>query len=275
MTFPSSIIFPDSSIPEKALKELSTIFGSVKVCRPWFMEKPTLPLQGGAVQVLYPPERLKPAGDFQKLLAEYRGWSRTSQEKGFDAFLAFKDQALHGEEATWEIRAELRRKEEQAQEKQRRNALKWNLLLHLAYEIQEEGKEAEDLLKALKGKGSPLKGVIEEEDVPGPLSDLPEGESSPLVSEAGLSQVLEAWFSLFEEHLSGDDVLLTLSPEVFQFLCGSWEEWGRGPAQESGLGEAVVLRKFPHLAGSSAHPIVRHLSGKTLALFREEAAYGK
>jgi hypothetical protein len=275
MTFPSAVIFPDSSVPEKTLKVLASLFGSVKVCRPWFMEKPTLPLQGGAVQVLYPPDGLKPSGDFQKLLAEYRGWIRTSHDKGFDAFLAFKELTWRGEQATWEIRAELRRKEEQGQEERQRHALKWNLLLHLAHEIREEGKEAEELLTTLKGKGSPLKGVIEGEDVPGPLSDLPEGESSPLVSEAGMSQVLEAWFSLFEEHLRGDAVLLTLSPEVFQFLCDTWEEWGRGPAQESALGEAVVLKKFPHFAESPVHAIVRHLSGKTLGLLREEAAYGR
>ena len=45
-----------------------------------------------------------------------------------------------------------------------------------------------------------------------------------------MKQVLEAWFSLFEEHLSGEVVLLTLSPPIFQHLCEAWEEWGGGSA---------------------------------------------
>jgi hypothetical protein len=40
-----------------------------------------------------------------------------------------------------------------------------------------------------------------------------------------MNQVLEAWFSLFEEHLQGNDILLTLSPEVFEGLHDDWEEW--------------------------------------------------
>ncbi len=70
------------------------------------------------------------------------------------------------EEATWDIRAELRRKDHRPDKDRHRNALKWNLLLHLAHEIQEEGKEAEEMLRTLKRKDSPLKGVIEEEEGP-------------------------------------------------------------------------------------------------------------
>jgi len=137
---------------------------------------------------------------------------------------------LHGEEATWEIRGELRRREDRPDEDRKKHTLKWNLFLHLAQEIEEEGRQAEELLRTLKEKDSPLKGVIEEAEPPGPLSDLPEWEGSLFLSEAGMNRVLEAWFSLFEEHLSGEVVLLSLSPPVFQHLCEAWEEWGGGSA---------------------------------------------
>jgi len=103
---------------------------------------------------------------------------------------------LHGEEATWEIRGELRRKKSQPHEARRQHTLKWHLFLHLAHEIEEERREAEELLRTLKEKASPLKGLIEEEEPPGPLSDLPQLEGSLVLSETGMNQVLEAWFSL-------------------------------------------------------------------------------
>jgi hypothetical protein len=275
MTEPIAIICPDASVLERILKVILSAFGSVKICRPWFMDEPVPPSQEGTVEILYPPHDLKPSGDFKKLLAEYRGWIRTSHDKGFDAFMAFKEQQSHGEETTWEIRGELRRKEDRPDEERRRNALKWNLLLHLAHEIQEEGKEAEELLKTLKEKDSPLKGVIEEEEVPGPLSDLPGGEGPLMLSEAGVTQVLEAWFSLFKSHLSEGAVLLALSPGVFQYLCDIWEEWGEGLAEGAIWRDAVALRRFPLLKRSSANLIVKHLSGKTIGLIQEKHVYGK
>jgi hypothetical protein len=274
MTEPSVIICPDSSVPEKTSKVLLSYFGSVKICRPWFMDEPVPLSQSGAIQILYPREELKPSGDFQKLLAEYRGWIRTSHHKEFDAFLAFKEQNARAEEATWEIRRDLHRSDDRPDQDRRRNALKWNLFLHLAHEIRKEEREAEDLLKTLKKKGSPLKGLIEEE-TPGPLSDLPGRESALILSEAGMGQVLEAWFSLFEEHWRGDEVLLTLNPGVFQHLCDTWEEWGEGPAEEASLRDAVVLRRFPLLERSSASGIARRLSGKTMGFIREEDLHGE
>lgn len=153
--------------------------------------------------------------------------------------------------------------------------MKWNLFLHLAHEIQEEGSQAEDLLKTLKEKDSPLKGLIDEPELPGPLSDLPEGEGLLRLSQTGMSQVLEAWFSLFEVYLSGNEILLTLSPAVFRHLCDTWEEWGDGLAEGVSLRDAVVLRHFPLLERSPVNVIVRHLSGKTVGAIREEYLYGK
>jgi hypothetical protein len=275
MTEPAAIICPDSSVPERTLKVILSFFGSVKIGRPWFMDQPVPLPQSRAIEILRPPQNLKPSGDFKGLLEEYRAWIRRSHEKGFDAFLAFKEQKSHGEEATWEIRGELRRREDRREEDRKKDTLKWNLFLHLAHEIGEEGREAEELLRNLKEKDSPLKGVIEEEEPPGPLSDLPEGEGPLRLSEASMTQVLEAWFSLFEEQLSGEAILLTLSPGVFQYLCGIWEEWGEGLAEEGTLRDAVVLRQFPLLERFPANVIVRHLSGKTIGVIKDEYLYGK
>ena len=334
MTDLAAIICPHSSVPEKKLKAILSFFGSVKIGRPWFTDQPVPLPDSGAVQLLYPPENLKPSGDFRRLLAEYRGWVRTNHDKGFDAFLAFKEQKLHGEEATWEIRGELRHEERQPRAR-RQHTLKWHLYLHLAQEIEEGGQEAEELLRRLKEQDSPLKGAIEEEgEPPGPLADLPGFDASPILTEAGMNKVMEAWFSLFEEHLRGEVVLLTLSSPIFQHLCEAWEEWGGGTASadmefrvpdfsrfdltvvmkerdrflnsaegvvlreavckflegspgmhlaemggiesEGLIGEriSIRLRYFSPLMQSFGNEIVRHLSGKTVGLIREELSYG-
>jgi hypothetical protein len=226
----AAILCPDSSAPEKRLKVILSFFGSVQIGIPWFMDERVPLSQSGAVGILRPPPELRPSRDFAALLAEYRRWIRTSRDRGFDAFLAFKEQESHGEEATWQIREELRHGGGRPDHDQTRNALKWNLYLHLAREIEEKKHEAEELLKALKTKDSPLKGVTEEETASGPLSDLPEGEDSTALSEGGRTQVLEAWFSLFEGHLRGEGVLLTLSPAMFQHMSDTWEEWAGAPA---------------------------------------------
>jgi hypothetical protein len=275
MTEPNAILCPDSIVSENTLKDILSFFASVKICRPWFMDEPVPFSQSAAVQILHPPDDLKPPGDFKRLLTEYRAWIRRSHEKAFHAFLAFKEQRSQGEEATWEIRGELRHREGCPDEERRRNALKWNLFLHLAHEKEEGDREAKELLRTLKKRGSPLKGVIEEEEPPGPLSDLPEQEEALMLSEAGMAQLLEAWFSLFEEHLSGEEVLLTLSAGVFRYLCDTWEERGGGLAAEDALNDALVLRRFPPLEGAPANLIVKHLSGKTIGLIQEKHANGK
>jgi hypothetical protein len=223
----SAIVFPHSWLSEGSIKRALSFFGSLKVCQPWFMDRLVPFSDRSGVQVLFPPVELKPSGDFSGLLAGYRRWVRTSHDKGFDAFLAFAEGKQGGEEATWEIRGELRHKESYPLVSSRKNPLKEHLILHLAQEIEQERRKAEELLRRLKEKDSPLRGAIEaDEDSPGPLADLPEFNEDVSLPEANLNRVLEAWFSLFEEHVQSDEILLTLSRGVFQGLYEDWEEWG-------------------------------------------------
>lgn len=271
-----AVLCPELSVPEKTLERLVPLFDAVKIGRPWFMDEAEPFLQKHAVRILRPPDELKPPEDFKRLVAEYRGWVETSREKGFDAFLAFQEHKSYGQEATWDIRREIRRGGDSTDEDLKRNALKWNLFLCLAHEIRVQENEAEDLLKTLKEKDSPLKGLSDgEEELPQPLSDLPERDGLPMLSEVVMGQVLESWFSLFQGLLRGDEILITLNPSVFQFLCDTWEEWGEGPAAGAALKDAVALRRFPLLEKSPVNVIARHLSGKTIGRIRDEYLYGK
>jgi hypothetical protein len=275
----SAIVLPHSWLPEGTIKRVLSFFGFVKICQPWFMERLVPFSDKGAVQILYPPLELKPSGDFRGLLAGYRRWVRTSHDKGFDAFLAFAEGRQAGEEPTWEIRGKLRPQESHPFDSRRRNALEGHLILHLAHEIEEERRGAEELLRSLKEKDSPLKGVVEEdEDSPGPLADLPEFNEDVSLPEASLNRILEAWFTLFEEHVQCDDILLTLNPEIFQGLCEGWEEWGEKKTWTerefqypdlSGLPWDELLRmkeRFFEKNGSMQEAIVEFCRGNPLRL---------
>jgi len=328
------MICPHSSVPERTLKAILSFFESVKICRPWFMDQPLPLTESGAIRVLLPPEEFKPPEEFRKILREYRRWINTSHSKSLDAFLAFQEGARHKEESTWEIRGELRHKRNPIQDSRRQHTLKWHLLLHFSQEMEEQRREAQTLLRALKEKDPPLKGAIEEEGkLPSPLADLPESDGPLILSEAAGKQVLEAWVSLFEEHWRSEDVLSTLSPAIFQHLCDAWEPWGGGPAsaemefstpdfshldlrelaeaksrfldsrEGSALREAILefmkgtirmsrrkrdvtdlgltgnktvirLRHFSPLQRPLGKDMAAHLSGKTVALIRNEHTHG-
>jgi hypothetical protein len=223
----SATVFPHSWLSEGSIKRALSFFGSLKVCQPWFMDRLVPFSDRSVVQVLRPPEELKPAGNFSGYLAECRRWMQRSNEKGFDAFLAFAEGKQAGGEATWEIRGELYQKDSRSLALSRKNILKNHLILHLAHEIEEEREGAEELLKSLREKDSPLKSAVEpDEDSPGPLADLPEFNQDVSLPETNMNRVVEAWFSLFEEHVRDNDILLTFSPGVFQGLHDEWEEWG-------------------------------------------------
>jgi hypothetical protein len=131
------------------------------------------------------------------------------------------------DETTWGIRGKLRRTDDAQSIDREKEVMKWHVFLHLAQEAEDEREEAQRLLRILKEKDSPLKSTIEEEEeAPNPLEDLPEFDKDRIIADAGMSRVIEAWFSLFEEHLQSDDILLTLSPPFFQFMGETWEEWG-------------------------------------------------
>jgi hypothetical protein len=87
------------------------------------------------------------------------------------------------------------------------------------------------MLKILKEKDSPLKGIIEE---PGSLEslleDLPPFESDPIIEGNHLSRVFEAWFALFGRYLKKSALLITLNRSVIDYISENVEEVISGAA---------------------------------------------
>ena len=139
--------------------------------------------------------------------------------------LAFRHERLKPGEAVWDIRGNLRSNRNPGVNPCEDKTLKWNLMLHMAQEMEDQEREADRLLRGLREKSSPLKDLLEEGgDLVHPLEDLPRFDKE--FSRRTIDQVLEAWISLFEGHMEKDDVLLTFSEKIFQHLEENWEERG-------------------------------------------------
>ena len=221
-----AVVFLHSSLPEGSVKRILSFFSPVTIFQPWLMECPNFLGEyqdHGLVGVLNPPAALKPVAEFKALLSEYKNWMTCHQDKGYTTFLRAYLKWGTAEEATWEIRGALRRGDKQGASPD--DPTKWHVVLHLAGEIEEQQEDADRMLAALKLKRSPLRGIIEEEDVEGLFDDLPRFESGPLIDEYRLERVLEAWFGLFGGYLRGNEFLLTWNEHVVEYVSMLWEEY--------------------------------------------------
>ena len=160
-----AILFPHAYLPESRVKKILSFFGPLTVFQPWFMERPILGSEANearAVQVLRPPENLKPEKGFGTRLSEYRHWIEQNSDRGYTEFLQVSQEKDLTENTTWEIRQMIRRGGRQTSAPQEDPALKWHLILHLAQDVEDQKREADKALKALKEKDVPLKGIVEE-----------------------------------------------------------------------------------------------------------------
>jgi len=218
------------------------------IFRPWFMDRPPSALEGdesGLVRVLRPPADLKPKGDIKALLSGYKDWMRASPDKSTIAFLKAGGGRGGPEDTTWEIRGALRQRGDAGKRPEEDPSLKWHLLLHLAQELEDGRRDADQVLGALREKGSPLRGAVEEEDLKGLFTDLPEFDADLVLDDTLLGQVYEAWFSLFKGQLKGHDLLVTMDHRIMEHVSDLWEEYGDW---EGGAPESKVAFRFPDLS---------------------------
>ena len=222
MEKPKAILFPHCNVSEANLKRVLSFFEKVTLFQPWFLEKlpPMAKEWRGLIEVANPREDFRPEEGFRGLLAEYKQWMRNNYEKIPASFALDREET---DSPTWEIRSMIRNVGKPGGVDQRAKSLKWHFSLHLAEEMEEEQQSAGNLLRSIKGLDSPLRGALEDEDVPGFLGDLPQGVH--FFSEERLAQILEAWFALFGEKVRDHDPFVTTNPRVMNYLSEIWEEF--------------------------------------------------
>jgi hypothetical protein len=221
----SGTLFPHSHLTEVQLKRVLSLFDSLNLPQPWYMEKPSFISDAeklDMVRVLNPPETLKPAQEFMKLLSEYKAWARLHKGSGFRAFLMASSE--DGADTTWNTRAMVRSGRTDAVPYEENHSLGWHLLLHLAQEMEKDEQDVDGMLRSLRRKDSPLRGAVEDETWGNLFGEPPDFESGLMADDQRLLQVLQAWFSLFSEHLDDREPLITFSRHVMEYVSQTWEE---------------------------------------------------
>jgi hypothetical protein len=216
------ILFPHAWIKESDLKRAATLFDPVGIGQPWFLESQSVIFETGSfsfIRLHRPPEALKPRGDSNQLLKEYRVWMMQNRDKGYALSLATFPHLTDSEEAQWQIRQMIRKMGDAVSESDQDEALKWHLFLHLATEIDSNRRDAGELIKQFKKQQSPLQDALGEDSPTGSFfSDLPQRDAAPLIDEHQMSAILEAWLRLFGHTLRDYELLLTFDPYLMNFL---------------------------------------------------------
>jgi len=230
-------LFPHPHASEVNLKKVLSLFDRVTLFQPWFLEKapPLAKEWPNLVEVEDPGDELRPKQDFKRLLAEYSQWMRNNYRHGLASFPAFSLDDSEVDFPTWEIKRMIRDRGISRGKDEAQKVLKWHLALHLAEEMEQAQENAADLIKSVEELGSPLKGAIEEDTVPGLIGDLSGPEKGDIFSEERLRQIIEAWFALFGEKARGGKALITLNPQVMKFVTETWDEHGTGGQGERRL----------------------------------------
>jgi len=254
-----AILFPHAHLPESTVKQILSFLGPITIFRPWFLERPVFGSEAdGAnrIQVLHPPDNLKPGENFRTRLSEYRQWIESNRDRGYTEFLQASQEMGLTENTTWEIRQMIRRKRtgvrptlltQQGQEcRPDPDSFKWHLILHLAQDVEDQRMEADQALKTLKEQEVPLKGIVEESgEMDNLLDDLPPFESEPIGDEYRFRQILEAWFALFGEYLNESSILVTSSRHVMAYVTDLWKEY---QIEDQGEDMGTIRFKFPDLS---------------------------
>jgi hypothetical protein len=252
-----AIVFPHADLPEPTVKKILSFFGPLTVFQPWFMDRSIFASganEANGVQVLRPPENLKPEKGFLTRLSEYRHWIEQNSDRGYTEFLQVTQDKNLTENTTWEIRQMIRRGRRQTLAPQEDLALKWHLILHLAQDVEDQKLEADKALKALKERDVLLKGIVEDsENMESLLGDLSPFESEPKGDEYRLRLILEAWIALFGGYLKKNDLLVTSSGQVMGYVTDLWRE-SQNDDQEEGL--APIRFSFPNLSQRSLEDLI-------------------
>lgn len=264
----SGVLFPHTFLKKRDLQRLSPHLEGLKVCQPWFMESLYTEKNGDDLpflEILRPPEGLRPQEDFLKLLSEYRRWMNDNLKRGDKSFARYA-QEQDPENSSWAIRQMIKNRQPSS-DVSPSDVLKWHLVLHLAREHEESLEEAEELYSSIMGQPGPLSEALWENapsEVSAPGSKTREPNNLP--DESLLPQIIEAWLGLFSSHLKDGSILITLDKRIIEHLSSHFEDACSGLDSRQNDYLSDISRTFPEIKadGEAYHDKVRHcLSGKT------------
>ena len=277
-----AILFPHSYVKDAGAIKILAPFEGLTICQPWFarMSVPPAELEEGSfVHILRPPVNLKPRGDFMALLSEYKLWIRQNYDKCYATSFNATQEMRPSEGTPWEVRQMIRPVKEDPSAILQERSLKWHLILHLDRELEENRAEAEEMLKKVRLKKSPLEEALGDSALlQGLFDDLPESEMSTFISGRHLRQVFEAWTGLFGEYLPSHGPLITFDRNVMDYAMEIFQDEVFQASSETEesiyrdllLGQDhVTIKHLPGISGdgnAEIDPVLKSLSGKTIIL---------
>ena len=289
MTESPVILFPHTQITPPKLREAVSIFGRLTICQPWFSDPLTMEeeeLDPSLIRILYPSADVKPKGDFKRLIAEYRQWIRQDRGKSSQAFLRASSIVPPSEDTSWEIKARIRKGENEVSAPPVDHALKWHLTLHLAREIEENMLKSTEMLRQVKKKKSPVEDALEDAStLRGLFEDLSITGTEPLMESHLIVQIIDSWLGLFGEFLEGHGSLITFDSQVMEHVLETFESETAAPLpeapplpRETAHGRILITRRrlpvVPDSGGSKLPTVLPALSGRTIILIQDLTAEG-
>ncbi len=256
MTHIPAVLFPHSGLSGPELSAALSLLAPLSVCVPWHVEPgeavpPGVPEE--AVRVVRPPEELKPADGFRRMLADYKQWILKHADRSLLSSLKAGVALGDEDDPLWEIRSRIRSARPEPPQGDARAATRWHLVLHLARELEEQRGEADRILNDLRLQRSPLEGVSDElDETRGLFDDLPGFQWGPGAVPAHPAPVVEAWTGLFGGLPGPGALLLTLERSYVDYLAGIWAEACDNPS-----GPPAVRFRLPDLSGEDAARVFR------------------
>jgi hypothetical protein len=238
-------LFPHSHLPESLAEKIVSFLGPFIVYRPWMTES-YLPIKDISIKILNPPAGLKPHESLKTILSEYKNWMERHRDRSYlEIIKSGRDNGVE-DDKTWEIRQMLGRKL-QSVSVQEEQVSRWHLILHLEGDIEEQRIAADDILKSLKHKRSPLDGSIEKPwDMQILLGDLSDLGTEALLKDRNLKQILEAWFGLFGGYIKENELFLTYDRQIMSYINQRWD----AVSDADGLLNIPVMEfNIPYLPG--------------------------
>ncbi len=220
------VLFPHSALPEKDFRRLLDIFGSMVICKPWYLKPNEYEKE---IRIIYPDESRRPKEDFIRLLDEYKNWIQI-QGKENALFFLIEDSLKPLEEDYKKLKVLIKKGKEDVKEEE---SLRWHLILHCLAEYETSQLEIDSEIERLKKESSPLKDLFEsEKDLKSMFEDVISSKIEPALDERILRKVLEAWIGLFGSSIPKDATLVTISRDVFFFVKSLFEEFLIGDFSE-------------------------------------------
>jgi len=268
-----AVLFPHCVLAEGDLEAVLRTCESLTAGIPWYMEPPRIGDQAlmKRLKCVYPPEDLRPEGDFSAVLGEYQTWIGNHPERGYQGFIKAYMARQDEDSPAWLIRQEIKVGSEAAAFP-RAATLHRHLILHMSTQVELNGREADTLLDEAKGRGPLLADALEETPPPDPFfNQLSAGGGYGYLTREQTASAIEAWLWLFSKAVAPEAPLLTLNPEVPNLAKDLCEERGltltvrqdfltEGPQRA----KVTVLEMQPPAAEAQGHPLLDALSHRLL-----------